>query len=218
MADDGGIPTEDLTRVADAQQRLVALITPLRDADTRRASLLAGWTVGHVLTHLARNADSHRRRADAASRGEVVDQYPGGFPARTAEIDAGAARPAAALLDDVRVSADRMDNAWRRVPPDAWGNGTRDVSGRTRPLRALPARRWQELEVHPLDLGIGVTPRDWPADFVARSLPQLRATMTDRLPDGAAPPPTGLLDEPDELAWLYGRLARPDLPVLGPWG
>jgi len=218
MADDEGIPRADLARVADAQHRLLALITPLRDPDTRRVSLLPGWTVGHVLTHLARNADSHRRRADAASRGEVVDQYPGGFPARAAEIDAGATRAAAALLDDVRVSAEAMDDAWCRVPADAWGNVSRDVSGRTRPLRDLPGRRWQELEVHSLDLGLGVTPADWSADFVAVSLPTLRATMPGRLPAGAAPPPPGRLDERDELAWLYGRLARADLPVLAPWG
>ena len=213
-----GIPSDDLARVTAAQGRLVAVLTPLRDADTRQASLLPGWTVGHVLAHLARNADSHRRRADAASRGEVIDQYPGGFAARAAEIDAGADPPAAALLDDVRSSAAAMDDAWRRVPDGAWGNVTRDVSGRERALQALPARRWQELEVHALDLGLGVTQRDWSDDFVAVSLPRLRPTVPARLPDGAQAPAAGLLDERDELAWLYGRLARPDLPVLAPWG
>lgn len=216
--DDVGIPTDDLARVADAQDRVVAVLAPLRDADLRRASLLPGWTVGHVVAHLARNADSHRRRAEAAARGEVIDQYPGGFAARAAEIDAGADRPAAALLDDVRTSADAMDDAWRRVPDGAWRNVTRDVSGRERPLSALPARRWQELEVHGLDLGVGVTPRDWSDDFVAVSLPLLRPTVRGRLPAGAQPPAAGQLDERDELAWLYGRLARPDLPVLAPWG
>jgi maleylpyruvate isomerase len=194
------------------------VIAELSDASARRASLLPGWTVGHVLTHVARNADSHRRRAEAACRGEVIEQYPGGFPARAAEIDAGATRGAVELIDDVRSSGDAMDDAWRRVPAAAWINVTRDVSGRERPLNALPARRWQELEVHLLDLGLGVTQRDWSDDFVAASLPLLRSTVRQRLPEGAQLPKAGLLDDRDELAWLYGRLTRPDLPILGPWG
>ena len=48
-------------------------------------------------------------------RGEIVDQYPGGFPARAAEIEEGAQRPAAALIDDVRTSAAAMSEAWSRV-------------------------------------------------------------------------------------------------------
>jgi uncharacterized protein (TIGR03083 family) len=51
--DDVGIPSDDLARVADAQDRVVAVLAPLRDADLRRASLLPGWTVGHVVAHLA---------------------------------------------------------------------------------------------------------------------------------------------------------------------
>ena len=53
-------PDVDLRRVDDAQVRLEVAIARLDDRDVRRASSLPGWTVGHVLTHLARNADSHR--------------------------------------------------------------------------------------------------------------------------------------------------------------
>ena len=111
-----------------------------------------------------------------------------------------------------------MEEAWRRVPPATWGNVTRDVSGRGRPLRALPARRWQELEVHVVDLNVDVTPHDWSDGFVRVFLPLLRASLPARLPEGARPPTVGDLDERDELAWLYGRLDRPDLPALAPWG
>jgi hypothetical protein len=45
----------------------------------------------------------------------------------------------------------------------------------------------------------------------------MRAGLGARVPEGSVPPPAGTLDERDELAWLYGRLARADLPVLGPW-
>ena len=217
MDEPASVPLDDLTRVASAEARLASSLVTLTDEEVRRPSLLPGWTVGHVLTHVARNADSHRRRADAAARGEVVDQYAGGVAGRAAAIEDGARRPAAALVDDVARSRGAMQAAWRRVPVDRWGAVSRDVGGRARPLHTLPARRWQEVEVHQVDLGLGVTPRDWPDEFVAVWLPRLRAGLAARLPDGASAPPAGSLDERDELAWLYGRLSRDDLPPLAPW-
>jgi maleylpyruvate isomerase len=205
-------PTDDITRVVAAQQRFDTAIAALSDADVRRASLLPDWTVGHVLTHVARNADSHTRRTEAAARNEMVEQYPGGFQGREAEIQSGANRSARELIDDVRSSAERMHAAWRAVPDAAWNNVTRDVGGRERPLSDLVMRRWQELEVHLVDLGVGVTYRDWPDDFVSAWLPRLRAFFADR------PETPAGLDEHDELAWLYGRLQRDDLPALPSWG
>src|SRR5919206_1227017 len=81
--------------------RVVSTLSGLTDTAARRPSLLPGWTVGHVATHLARNADSHVRLLEAARRGEVADQYPGGAAQREAEIEAGAGRPAAELVADV---------------------------------------------------------------------------------------------------------------------
>ena len=68
----------------------------------RRRAGCPGWTVGHVLTHLARNADSIVAGAAAAERGEVVDRYEGGGAGRDAEIEAGCGRPAAEQVADVR--------------------------------------------------------------------------------------------------------------------
>jgi maleylpyruvate isomerase len=104
------------------------------------------------------------------------------------------------------------------LPLPAWSQTTRDVGGRERPLRALPSRRWQELEVHLVDLEVGVTYAQWSDDFVAVFLPRLRATVTDRLPEGARLEALNFGDPREELAWLYGRLPRPDLPDLAPWG
>ncbi len=222
-AEDGGTvsesrPVEDLARVEAAHERFMASVDGLDDEGARRAIALPGWTVGHLLTHLARNADSHTRRTEAAGRGEQVEQYPGGHAGRTAEIEHGAGRPAVVLVADVESSAATMMSAWRGAPDEAWSNLTRDVGGRERPLRALPYRRWQELEVHVVDLDRGVTHRDWSDDFVAAQLAKLRREGPERrLPPGASMPAPGLLDERDELAWLYGRLSRPDLPELSPW-
>jgi maleylpyruvate isomerase len=211
------VPERDLARVGDAHQRFLDVIGGFDDADLRRPSLLPDWTVAHVLVHVARNADSHRRRAEAATRGDVIDQYPGGYEGRAVEIERGSARTRAQIVGDVVTSAEGMRDAWRQVPDDAWEVVSRDVSGRERPLRTLPSRRWQEVEVHAVDLDAGVTHRDWPAEFVAVWLPALRVTAAHRLPAGATLPASGMLDDRDELAWLYGRLPRPDLPELAPW-
>jgi maleylpyruvate isomerase len=210
------MPLEDIEAVAAAHRRLMARIGGLSDADVRKPSLLPDWTVGHVLAHLARNADSHVRRADAAVAGVVVDQYPGGYEGREAEIEAGAGRPAAAIIDDVSQSAAALDRKWREMPEHAWSAVSRDVSGRERQLRDLPARRWQEVEVHLVDLDIGVTHRDWSEDFLSAWLPRSREQILRKLDPGASLPH---LDDPrEELAWLYGRLRRGDLPPLPPWG
>jgi maleylpyruvate isomerase len=211
------VPEHDLRRVADAQTRFLAAIDQLSDSDVTRPSALPTWTVGHVLAHVARNADSHIRRAEAATRGEVVDQYPGGVEGRAAEIDEGAHRSARDLVDDVRGTAEVLQAAWLSVSPSAWSGVSRDVSGKERLLYDLPGRRWQELEVHVIDLGVGVTYRDWPDDFVAVSLSRLRPDAAQRLPAEARLPGPGQLDDREELAWLYGRLTRPDLPELGHW-
>ncbi|MGA1259823.1 MAG: maleylpyruvate isomerase N-terminal domain-containing protein, partial [Ilumatobacteraceae bacterium] len=58
---------------AASHQRLLAAISQLTDDDCRTPSPLSGWTRGHVLNHLARNADSHSRMFEAATRGDEVE-------------------------------------------------------------------------------------------------------------------------------------------------
>ena len=210
------VPETDLARVTDAHARLLDAIDALTDDQVQRPSILPGWTVGHVLTHVARNADSHVRRTEAALRGEIVDQYEGGYAGRESEIEAGGGRLAAAIVDDVRHSAHAVDAAWRTLPGDAWVARSRDANGRERALFELPARRWQEVEVHAVDLGVGRSHRDWPEAFVVEWLPRTRERMWPMLPTEAS---GARFDDPrDELAWLYGRLRRDDLPDPPAWG
>ncbi len=205
-----------MARVTDANGRMLVAIEALTDDHARRATRLPGWSVGHVLTHLARNCDSHVRRVEAAVRGEVIDQYEGGAEGREEEIERGSRRAAAELLEDVRTSALALDRAWRSIAAAAWLGRSRDSSGQTRFLFELPSRRWQEVEVHLVDLDVGVSYTDWPEDFVMEWLPRTRERLWPRLT-----PATGMpsFDAPvDELAWLYGRLWRDGLPRPPAWG
>lgn len=209
---------EALAGASEAQQRLAATVTPLDDATIRRPSLLPGWTVGHVLAHLARNADSHVLALEGGAAGEVVDRYPGGAAQRNGDIDAGAGRPAADLVADVLATSARLEAVWASLPDAVWAQpGT--VMGRAEPLGSLPFRRWREVEVHHADLGLGFGPQDWPSTYVSLELRNATMAWRAQRPMGLTDlPPAALALPPHErLAWLLGRLDMDGLPEVPPW-
>ena len=192
-------PSVDIEGCRRSFELLLDRIADLDDERARAPSLLPDWTVGHVLTHIARSTDSVVRRLEGATRREVVDQYPGGYAGRAADIAAGAGRAASELVDDVRRSADHLGTAFTAVPEEAWDRLTRDVTGTERPARELPLACWREVELHHVDLGLGYSPADWPERMVAA----LTAKELERLPKRTDP---RLL-----LAWMVGRAPAPDL-------
>jgi maleylpyruvate isomerase len=193
------VPTKDIDGCRRSHLALLDRIDGLTDEQARSASQLPDWTVGHVLTHLARNGDSVVRRLEGAARGETVDQYPGGYAGRASEIAVGAGRSAAELVADVEASAARLEDCCTTLPADAWDRPTRDVSGAERPANTLMLSRWREIEVHHADLGLGYTPADWPDELVAAWLPR----ELERLPKRA--------DPKQLLAWAIGRSPAPAL-------
>jgi maleylpyruvate isomerase len=210
-------PVDDIAGCAASHQVLQEQIASLTDDDVRAPSKLPDWTVGHVLTHLARNADSHVHRLVACARGERVHQYPGGAEGRAAAIEAGSGRHAAELIADVRDTNDAFHAACEAMPDDAWANISWDVGGTERTAQTLPLRRWQEIEVHHLDLGRGYTHRDWPTAFVARRLPSMLEQLPSRLPAGTSVPDLDRVDDRDLLAWCYDRIEVGGLAKLTEW-
>jgi maleylpyruvate isomerase len=182
---------------------LLATVADLTDGDARRPSLLPDWTVGHVLTHIARNADSVTRRLEGAIRGEIVDQYPGGAAGREAEIESGAGRAGPALVEDVRRSAADMHDVCERMPAEAWSRLTRSVTGSESPAAKVVFGRWREVEVHHVDLGLGYTPAQWPRELVEACLPDVL---------------TGLPQRADAAQLLAWALCRGPAPTIAPWG
>ncbi len=191
-----------------AHQRLFDTISPLTDAEVARPSGLPGWTVGHVLTHLARNADSHVRMLEAAARGEAVEQYPGGYAQRAADIEAGAGRRAAAIRHDVTTAAGALERTWDGMSTEAWdGHGL--ARGSPWPCREMPYHRWREVEIHHADLALGYGPGDWPEDYVRLELARTVVSLPERI---AAPG-----DRRRLLAWLLGRADQPHRLTLAEW-
>ena len=191
-----------------SHRRLLDTAGSLDEAGVRAPSRLEGWSVGHVLTHLARNADSHTRMLRAALRGEAVEQYAGGSDERAGAIAAGGHRLEAELKVDLVRATSELEDAWAAMTPMAWdGHGL--SRGRPWPCRALPYFRWREVEIHHVDLGTGYEPDDWPEEYVRRELPRLLATVPGRLPDPVQR--RGL------LAWLTGRSESPGELDLARW-
>lgn len=190
-----------------AHRRLIDDISNLTDEQARSDSLLPNWSVGHVLTHVARNADSFTRMMSAAANGDVVTQYDGGHERRSRDIEAGAGRPAAELVADVADSAARLEAVWKAMTPEAWAGHGVNAAGGTWPCEAMPFHRWREVIVHHVDAGLGVTAADWPADYVDRELAISLRLLPERLDDAA---------RPALLAWLLGRDDQPRLD-LAPW-
>lgn len=187
----------------DAHARLATAVADLSDDVARRPSMLPGWTVGHVLTHLARNAEAMCRRIDGALRDELVEQYDGGVHGRAAEIEGGAARPADELASDAIRWSNELDDRFGSLPSDCWDRPVQTVRGDEHPIALLPFRRWREVEVHLVDLRIGFTPEGWPDELVRLTLPRLLAGVPDRA------------DHRSLMAWLLGRGVA---PALEPWG
>ena len=198
-----------------AHAELLASLASLTDAEVARPSLLPGWTVGHVLAHIARNADSHERMLQAANRGDVTSQY-ATFDQRIIEIEAGAGRSAADHLAGIATACARLEAAWAAMTPEGWAGEGLTVHG---PVAAtdLPFRRWRETVVHHADLGLAYTWRDWPSEYVRLELARATMLWASRRPMGltALPAATVALDDRERLAWLLGRTEVPGVAPAG---
>lgn len=203
--------TQVLAEVASAQRRVEAVVRLMHDAEVPEPSALPGWTRGHVLTHLARNADSQTGMLEGAARDEIVDQYPGGDAQRNGDIEAGAGRPLAEIAVDLADGHKRFLAAAEVMTDDAWGRLTRPRAGE-RPAWATVWARWREVEIHLLDLGLGPESlgSHVSAAFVEAFLPGEAAQIPARLPVGRGDGVVTFEGIPtDRLLWLMGRPAGP---------
>ncbi len=156
-------------QIEEASSRLLRTAAGLSDQQASEQSALPGWSRGHVLTHIARNADGLRNLLIWAGTGVVTPQYPS-LQARAEQIEAGAGRPAAELAADVAESAGAFTAQARELPDDAWQTEVRGSRGQPHPAWFTLHRRLSEVEIHHCDLAAGYQPANWPAWFVAEQL------------------------------------------------
>jgi maleylpyruvate isomerase len=143
----------------------MAAIEAMDDDQARAASVLPGWSRGHVLVHVALSGEGDALTVEASCRGEVGDKYPGGAEQRAADIEAGAGAPVAVLRSQLADMQQRLVDAWGALPDDAWDALARGPFGERTAAEGVPARR-REILVHLVDLDVGVTPSDLPGDYL----------------------------------------------------
>jgi maleylpyruvate isomerase len=161
----------DLTigRIKEALDRLVASVTTISDEQMREPSLLPGWSRGHVLTHIARNADGLRNLLIWAETGEETPQY-ASAEERETQIEAGAGRPASEIVADVAKSSEDFLAKAAALSEGAWTAEVRGFRGGSHPAWFTLHRRLAEVEIHHIDLAAGYGPADWPDWFVTDML------------------------------------------------
>jgi maleylpyruvate isomerase len=200
--------TAAIESVARSEADLVAFLQAVGPRDPSQPSRLPGWTVGHVLTHLARNADSQVQMLS----GEP--QYANGVEGRNADIQAGAVRPWTELVADVEAAGSAL--AERYSSHTDWEGTAHSVAGE-RPMAMLPLLRQREVELHRIDLGLGYEFADLPADYVRRELRVLGMIWKARQPMGLSDLPAAALAlaPADRLAWMTGRSTPVGLEPAG---
>jgi maleylpyruvate isomerase len=226
--------SQSMASITAATGRLLATAGTLTDAQVTEPSLLPGWTRGHVLTHLARNADGLANLLRWAGTGIETPMY-ASAQARAADIEAGAGRNAAGLTADLAATAEVFAAQAADLPVQAWTAEVRALAGPPFPAVGVLQRRLSEVEIHHVDLAAGYRPGDWPAGFVAAALARAAGSFAGRedIPacavsaadtgawfrigrGGPATAPTVVRGPAATvLAWLIGRDSGGGLQVTG---
>jgi len=196
----------DLASVRDATERLLSAVAELDNASVTEPSRLPGWSRGHVLAHLARNADALVNVLEGRPMHASGD-------ARDADIERDSPRPLETQLTDLRDSAARFQRT-ESAPAD-WSRTVELRNGVTDSAARVPFRRWIEVELHHVDLRIGYELEDLPQEFVEREV----AFLADRFSGHPEVPSTRVTD--GTRAWSTGSTGRgseddSEVTVTGP--
>lgn len=198
----------DLADVLVAHATLVERLRSIDPVDPSAPSRLPDWTIGHVLTHIARNADSARSMLAGQP------QYPHGRDGRNADIEAGASRSWAELVDDVELTAAAVDEAFAQRAE--WEGTVETITG-SRPTGMVPFLRLREVLIHRIDLGLGFEFSELPARYLRVELRLMEMLWRANKPMGLTPLPDTALALPPaiRLAWMMGRTEIDGLAPAG---
>ncbi len=169
-----------LVALNTSMDRIVTTVSALSPDQLAASSAIPPWTRGHVITHIARNADSIVRLLNGAATGIETPQY-ASDELRDAEIEAGAGRPLDELVADLRSSAAELDAAARVACQHRRGRPRFACGAATRPPRdGLLALRLREQEIHHADIGASYSFADIPSSVVGLVILDIRTTASDR--------------------------------------
>ena len=136
MADAGELDeaqvAADVDALEESQRNLSTHLHSIDGLDPATPSLLPDWSVGHVLSHIARNADSMLRMLAG------LPQYWKGGESREADIELGAGRSWVELVADVEATSEAVVRRMREI--DDWSGSIIGTTGE-RPKSSAPAMR-----------------------------------------------------------------------------
>ena len=205
--------------LADSTAGLDALLDAvgrLTGEELAGPSPLAGWTRGHVLSHIAGLSGAMLGQAQAAERGEVVLVY-ASQEARNAEIETGSGRTVAEHLAVLGALRGDLARAWPEPGSPLWAAPSGYRGG---PLSGCLLAWWREVRIHSVDALAGTSQQVGYETWDEALCAHLREFLAVRLPDGVSVDDVPG-DPRDVTAWLAWRIpATPlpgDLPELGPW-
>ncbi|MGF1427142.1 maleylpyruvate isomerase family mycothiol-dependent enzyme [Kitasatospora sp. LaBMicrA B282] len=218
-----------LAELAGSGARLAATLAGLPDPVLREPSALAGWSRGHVVSHLVRSADAYLWLLAAAHPGTDPGPRPAGAELARA-TEEGARLPATELTAELRERLARLTAAAGEFPPAQWETLVTALAGWRQPAWFTLYRCWRELETHHVDLDLGYGPADWPVRYVAwaldgtltalatRDLPLARVEAVDLGRSWPLAPAGRTVAGPGHalLGWLSGRTDGTDLTADGP--
>lgn len=188
-------PTPEM--ISRADQALVRTVDGLDEAAYAGDSLLPDWSRGHVVAHLALNAEGLAGVLHGAHLGQPPAMY-ASPAARDSDIADLAAAGATELRDRLLASTTRFADALAAMQDDDWaGRFERTPGGPEFSLRSVALMRVREVEIHHADLDAGYSLADWPADFCALLL----ESMTKR----HHPAPFSVHPSDLERTWHYGE-------------
>jgi maleylpyruvate isomerase len=156
--------------LSEATRRLVRAADSLTDEQYAEPSGLPGWTRGHVLAHLALNAEGLSGALGGVVEGRRVPMY-ASQEARNGDIDDLAAHPPSVLRTRLLGGCTDLSDAIAAVPEDAAETTIDRVPGGTAfTVADVPWMRLREVEIHHVDLAVGYDRSSWSPEFAAHLL------------------------------------------------
>ncbi|GAA4542793.1 maleylpyruvate isomerase family mycothiol-dependent enzyme [Pseudonocardia xishanensis] len=168
-----------LAWAGDGAAHLRGLMDRMGDDAFAAPSALPGWTRAHVLSHVARNADALMNLLHWARTGEETPAY-ASREARDADIAAGAARPPAAIREDVVSTSDTLAQVVKAMPEDAWRATIRNSQGVEVPATEIAWMRAREMWIHSVDLDVGASFEDFPQPMLCELVGDVAAMLSAR--------------------------------------
>ena len=186
---------------------VVGALAALDEDGLRAGSALPGWSRLTIACHLRYGAEAFGRMTAAVREGRAASYYPGGREAtRPATLEPAPGEAPADVVASLSEHSTALDEAWRGMAAEEWDGVVREPDDQPDlgplPVARLPLLRLTEVEVHGLDLDLGLS--DWSDVFVQAALPFRLDWLNTRRTNHRG------VDESVQGSWL---LTAPDGPT-----